>query len=163
MKRFRGEMHGNMKAFIAAFKQSGRGSFDEREYERWPLPQFINSFHNDLLMYFVGSMLQVDAHDRFSTVHNSALGQPARPPSPSTDEEGALRDTSDSDVGRSTAVVLHPTASSISGKEKSCSRKRKANVSDYAVALLEVKRKKAQALADISLQMASLVNAIREQ
>jgi hypothetical protein len=72
MKRFRGEMHETMKTFIAAFKQSGRGSFDEWEYDRWPLPQFINSFHNDLLMYFVGSMLQVDAHGGFSTVHSSA-------------------------------------------------------------------------------------------
>jgi hypothetical protein len=54
MKRFRGEMHENTKTFIAAF---GRDSSDEWEYERWPLPQFINSCHNDLLMYFVGSML----------------------------------------------------------------------------------------------------------
>jgi hypothetical protein len=57
MKRFRGEIHENMNAFIVAFKQSGRGSFDEWEYERWPLPQFINSFHNGLLMYFVGMHL----------------------------------------------------------------------------------------------------------
>jgi hypothetical protein len=44
----------------------------------------------------------------------------------------------------------------------SCSRKRRANVSDYAAALLDVKRKKAQALADISLQMVNLINVIRE-
>lgn len=61
MRRYKGELTSQVKAFISAYKQSGRGRMEEWNFERHPVAALIYNVQPDLLQLLVGAIVTKNA------------------------------------------------------------------------------------------------------
>lgn len=72
MRRFKGELAMQVKAFVAAFKQSGKNRIDLWEWGHHPVAEVVYKTEPTLLQLLTGSMLQVG--EGMLSVKNAELG-----------------------------------------------------------------------------------------
>src|SRR3546814_13634316 len=57
IRRFKGDLTSQVKGFMTAFKQSGRGSFDSWDFERHAVAHLLYLARPDLLQLLVGAIV----------------------------------------------------------------------------------------------------------
>lgn len=57
LKHFKKDLLEQVKSFVSAFKQSGRGNIDDWDWERFPVAELLFRVHPDLLQLAVGAVI----------------------------------------------------------------------------------------------------------